>query len=504
MRVRSLALWAALGVVSTSAAAFAIPVPSLGQASSIHLDPASTVGTSQDIAHFTAGQTLTVDARLGHASMRRVGAGTQGETFVFASVTGADAAQSAPALDLALVIDRSGSMMGRKIANAIAAAVGSIDRMRDGDVVSVVSFDTSATVVVPPTPVTASTRASIASAIRGIRLGGDTCISCGIEEGMRQLELGAASVSGHDHVSRIVLLSDGEATHGIKDVPGVRAMASRMRDRGVTISTIGVDTNFDEQFMSAIAVESNGRHYFVADPSGLPAIYNEEFQSLEASLAQNAELVVDPAPGVVVEEVFDRSFRREGGRVVVPFGTFSAREEKTVLLRVRAPVDREGVQPVASLRLAYRDLVARTDGTCAGSLAFVVKSDGSEQPAMDPFVAARLARSHTAAALTTANSLFKAGNVDGARAALAQQQAQLKKDESSAFSAAPAAPAKARGRNLSDDFKEQADLIAKAQAGFSAPATAAGAPPAPPPAPANEAGRKAVRANQSAATDVAF
>lgn len=516
MRVRSLALWAALGVLSTSAAALAIPVPATPvQGTTIRTEPTSTTGgaTQGELAHFTAGQTLTVDARLGHASMRRlVGAGAQGETFVFASVTGADAATQTPTVNLALVIDRSGSMFGKKIANAIAAAVGSVDRMRDGDSVTVVSFDTAASVVVAPTRITPSSRPSIMAAIRNIRLGGDTCISCGLETAMSQLESVPAPPSGHDQVSRMILLSDGEATHGIKDIPGVRGLATRMRDRGVTISTVGVDVHFDEQFMSAIAVESNGRHYFVADPSGLQAIFTEEFESLEAALARDAELVIDPAPGVVVEEVFERSFRREGNRIIVPFGTFSARQEKTVLMRVRAPIDREGVQGVAQMRLAYRDLIQKTAGTCAGNLAFEVKTDGTEQQGVDPFVGARIARSHTAAALTTANSLFKAGKIDAARATLAQQQADLKKDETQALNAAPAAPSKARGRNLNDDFKAQEDAIAQAQAGFSAPtATAApgvaGGGPSPPaaaPAPTNAAGQGAVRQNQSKATDLAF
>ncbi len=514
MRVRSLALWAALGVVSTSAAALAIPVPVAPvQGNAIQVEPTSTTGAAAqgDLAHFTAGQTLTVDARLGHASMRRVvGTGGQGETFVFASVTGADAATQTPAVNLALVIDRSGSMFGKKIANAIAAAVGSVDRMRDGDSVTVVSFDTAASVVVAPTRISPSSRPSIMAAIRNIRLGGDTCISCGLETAMTQLESVPAPPAGHDQVSRMILLSDGEATHGIKDIPGVRGLATRMRDRGVTISTVGVDVHFDEQFMSAIAVESNGRHYFVADASGLDKIFTEEFESLEAALARDAELVIEPAPGVVVEEVFERSFRREGNRIIVPFGTFSARQEKTVLMRVRAPVDREGVQGVAQMRLAYRDLLQKTAGTCSGNLAFVVKTDGTEQQGIDPFVGARLARSHTAAALTTANSLFKSGNIAAARATLAQQQADLKKDEAQAFGAASAAPSKARGRNLNDDFKDQEEAIAQAQAGFSAPpkspsvAGGASPPPAAAPAPTNAAGQGAVRQNQSKATDLAF
>src|SRR6185436_11493963 len=108
--------------------------------------------TGTDTSHFTAGKTLTVDARLGHASVE---SGRSAETLLFASVSGASdtAAQQAgaPPLQLAVVIDRSGSMKGERLANAIAAAVGTVERMREGDTVTVVTFDTEAQIIVPPT-----------------------------------------------------------------------------------------------------------------------------------------------------------------------------------------------------------------------------------------------------------------------------------------------------------------------------------------------------------------
>src|SRR5262249_32987644 len=135
----------------------------------------------KDAAHFTAGQTLMVDGRLGHANVAKTG---RAETYFFASVKGADPpGLAAPPLNLAIIIDRSGSMKGARIANAIEAAVAMVERMRDGDSVSVVSFDTQSTIVVPPTLAGPGTRESIEAAIRSIRLGGDTCVSCGLDEG---------------------------------------------------------------------------------------------------------------------------------------------------------------------------------------------------------------------------------------------------------------------------------------------------------------------------------
>src|SRR5262249_59285645 len=140
--------------------------------------------------------------------------------------------------------------------------------------------------------------------------------------------------------------------------------------------------------------------------------------------AGDAELSVELPPGVEVDQVFDRTFRREGSRVIVPFGTFSAKQEKTVLMKLRVPADREGVQPVVDVKLAYRDLVQKTDGSCAGALALMVTSDAATvQKDLDPFVAARLERSRTAQTLTEANLLFQQGRVAEAQDRLRKPQA---------------------------------------------------------------------------------
>src|SRR5690349_9553256 len=111
MKIRTVALWAAFGVVASSAGAMAIPVPRTisDNAVVLHAEPNLTL----DHAHFTSGQTLTVDGRLGHSTLAKTG---RGETFFFASVTGTDApGVSAPPLNLAIVVDRSGSMKGDRI-----------------------------------------------------------------------------------------------------------------------------------------------------------------------------------------------------------------------------------------------------------------------------------------------------------------------------------------------------------------------------------------------------
>jgi Ca-activated chloride channel family protein len=496
MKHTAVALWTLLGVAFSSAAAFAVPVSSADRPSA---DPIQTITAPQgnDMSQFSAGRTLVLDARVGHKALPPAG----GETFVFASVGGRDEGRSVAApLNLGIVIDKSGSMKGQRITNALAAAMGTVDRMRDGDMVSVVSFDNNAQVVVPPTRVSQDSRSGIISAIQSIRLGGDTCISCGLETAMQELQ----RANDGRAITRMLLLSDGAANQGVRDVSGLRAIAGRMRDRGCTISTIGVDVDFDEKIMSAIATESNGRHYFVANSSELQNVFQQEFESLVATVARDAELEIELAPGVEAVQVFDRTHRRNGQRITVPFGTLSARQEKTVLLKVKVPESLargDGTQPVAQLRLVYQDASHFSREQVDGSLAVKTSSRASLDD-LDPFVAARLSRSLTADALTEANSLFEQGRVDEARRRLTSQAGDLAKIETKAKAAASAAPApKTASRGLTDDFEQQLDAVRSAESSFGAAAAGPGGGAA---APAKREGKAQVRENAANAQSLGF
>src|SRR5258706_6084503 len=102
--------------------------------------------------------------------------------------------------------------------------------------------------------------------------------------------------------------------------------------------------------MAARARSSNGRHFFVADPAGLPSIFDQEMASLTKTVANRVELTVDLAPGVFAEHVFDRVNSGDGSQVVVPLGTFSGGDHKTVLVRLRVPRGPVGERPIAAVR----------------------------------------------------------------------------------------------------------------------------------------------------------
>jgi Ca-activated chloride channel family protein len=446
---------------------------------------------------FEEGSQVRIEGRLGHATLP---SGRDSETYLYVNVRApqdAVAATSAP-LDLAIVIDRSGSMQGKKMVNALDAARGMVRRLRDGDRVSVVAFNTSPETIVPSTVLDAAARERVARDISTIAPGGDTCISCGLEAGMDQLR-------GQDgRVKRIMLLSDGEPTAGVRDVEGFRSVAVRARDMGCAVSAIGVDVLYNERIMSTIAIESNGRHRFVEDASGLPQIFDDEMASLTRTVAANAEMRIALDRGVELLDVFDRAFRREGDEVVVPMGVLGAGEEKTVLMRVRLPRGSVGERPVAQVRFGFDDLVEGGREIATGGLVAELSADPSELSELDPLVAARLGRSETAAALRQANDFVARGDAGSALRAIEEAKRELS-DRKTAL----APKASARRGEFEADLDRQLAALEKADDGFaSPPPSIAGlgggmVQAAPPPAESRE-GRAQTRSNASTADALGF
>ena len=62
----------------------------------------------------------------------------------------------------------------------------------------------------------------------------------------------------------------------LTDLPGFRSIATRAQSQGVSITTIGVDVDYDEKALSAVALASNGRHYYVENDAGLARVFEAE------------------------------------------------------------------------------------------------------------------------------------------------------------------------------------------------------------------------------------
>ena len=198
-------------------------------------------------------------------------------------------------LHLALVIDRSGSMSGPPLAEARRCADFVVDGLRPDDQVAVISYDSEVATDWPLTP--PADKPSIHRAIARIHERGMTNLHGGWLEGAGQL----APVTRSDVLSRVILLSDGQANEGLTDVDAIAAQCAELAEAGVTTSTYGLGHHFNEDLMVAMARSGQGNSYYGETAEDLMDPFREELALLEALCARRVDLKIETPLGIGVE-----------------------------------------------------------------------------------------------------------------------------------------------------------------------------------------------------------
>ncbi len=173
---------------------------------------------------------------------------------------------------LVLIIDRSGSMSGRKLQLCKGAAIAAMRTLSRLDTVGVIMFDTRAEWVVPLQR--AEDKTAIGRAIRRVPEGGGTDMHPAMVAARNAL----AGRRGRRH---IVLLTDGQ-TGG----PDCRIPAAAMGRAGITISTVAIGQDADGRLLRTIAKLGRGRFYPVRDARLLPQVFIKEALTVKRSLIQ--------------------------------------------------------------------------------------------------------------------------------------------------------------------------------------------------------------------------
>jgi Ca-activated chloride channel homolog len=273
--------------------------------------------------------------------------------YLLATVTATVAARTPerPPLDVAFVIDRSGSMGGDKIVLAREAVLEGVGMLRDTDRFSVVSFDDHIDVVVPVTTATHEAKREAEQRVRMIDARGSTNLGDGWHTGCRELLEGRRG----ERLSRCLLLSDGQANCGVTEPSELARLAAEMRGRGIVTSTLGVGADFDEQLMTGMAQAGGGHGYFIRDTRQIGDLLTNVIGEALEVVASDAAIVLTLPAGVEVEVIGDFALAREGDSVRVALGDLVSGQQLQVVLRLRiaaGPIK----EPVAvDARLADRD-----------------------------------------------------------------------------------------------------------------------------------------------------
>lgn len=267
-------------------------------------------------------------------------------------------------VNVSIVIDKSGSMQGDKIEQARNAAIQAVDRMRDTDIVSVIAYDSSVTVVVPATK--ASDREMIKTKIRSISASGNTALFAGVSKGAAELR----KFLDEKMVNRVILLSDGLANVGPKTPSELEELGQSLIKEGISVSTMGLGLGYNEDLMSRLAVASSGNHVFIEDAENLVQVFQNEFDDVLSVVAQSLVIKAELAEGIRPVKVLNYpSNDITGQQVRIDLGQLYSRQERYFVVEVEVPDgEKDAAQQLAEVSLEYMNMHTETEDKLTSSV----------------------------------------------------------------------------------------------------------------------------------------
>ncbi|MCB9758991.1 MAG: VWA domain-containing protein [Alphaproteobacteria bacterium] len=257
-------------------------------------------------------------------------------------------------VNVSVVMDRSGSMAGRgKMDYARIAAKELVEALDARDRFSFVTFSDRAELVVPSSPVLDP--GALFRAIDRVYEGGGTNLYDGLTEGLAQVRAHADDAS----VNRVVVLSDGNANVGISDPGELARLAGRWSDQGVSVSTIGLGLDYNEDLLAAMSDRGGGTYRFVDDPDTLAMIFQDELHQMTSVAASGVSLEIN-LPGAQLVEVYGYDVEPSTSGFRVWLGDVYAGQTRKVVAKVRVPSGTAGLEPMVA-QVALDELGAPVD-----------------------------------------------------------------------------------------------------------------------------------------------
>lgn len=251
-------------------------------------------------------------------------------------------------MNLSVVIDRSGSMSDeKKMEFAKKAFATLIDQLQPNDILSLVVYDDVVNVLRRAVKV-GENKNAIKKMLDEIYPRGSTNLGGGLIEGLKQAE----KFSDKNYINRVVLLSDGLANVGITDPIELNKIARRYRNQSISITTMGVGLDYNENLMMGISESGGGNYYFIEHPNSLASIVRKEFDMVSSVLAQNGAIYLTLGNDVHISDVVGCEYKSESERLIIPIGDLYANETREFTVEISIPKG-SGKKIISSGELRY-------------------------------------------------------------------------------------------------------------------------------------------------------
>jgi len=250
-------------------------------------------------------------------------------------------------LNLALVLDHSGSMSGPKLRNVKEATKQLVKMLHRDDIFSLTIFDDEVTRLIPPVRI--GDAHNLSRSIDAIHSGGSTYLSGGFKQGCRF----ATANLNKGLITRVMLLTDGQANVGELDPAALADRAAAAQQAGITTTTIGVGEDYDESLLSRMAESGGGGSYFIETPDDAPGVFTEELGCLQSLAATDCQVKFLPAhSGISVAQLNSYATSAAGDWLLGDI--YGGQQRSLVIELALPPFPVAGGISLGSLEISYR------------------------------------------------------------------------------------------------------------------------------------------------------
>ena len=402
---------------------------------------------------------VQIGAELGHSAIDRK---SRDRVYLRLSLKtlAAEKRESRAPINAAIVIDRSGSMLGERLAAAKKGAETALERLGSDDIVSLVAYNHEVDVLHPAGRL-GNDRGAIERAVAKLRADGTTALYAGVKEGGEQVKEHRSDMK----VNRVVLLSDGLANVGPSSPWELAELGRELASRGISVSTIGLGLDYNEDLMQRLAAASDGNHVFVERPSDLAEIFDREFGDALSIAARDITITIECKAGFKPKRVLGREADISGSKVTLKLNQLQAENERYVVVELDPPASAAGASEdeIASVDVDYLSLDSGSRAAAQATVKARFTDDAKEAEAsINKGVMSQVTEQIATENSERAVELRDKGDIMAARKVLHDNAAYLgrqKKVLGSGYAAAPTASIsaldklEARSREAADNLE---------------------------------------------------